>query len=188
MPQSSDFEIALNLCEQDADKLDCVPACIKTVLDHVHPENGVSKEEIMKMVGTSKNAFGTRLSNFVNLNRKLLKRKIPFAFETPDKYESQITKWEKIVEEAANGFPPICFVNRETLKGNNREDYNSHAIIIVGKLGENIKYRDPLILVQNDKGIQIATPQKFNNAWSDTGRSVIFIRKADKQTVLDHER
>lgn len=179
------FKINITLCEQNPNKEDCVPACIKSVLDTCYPKNKIAKEEITKMVNTSKNKYGTELSKFKNLNRYLLKKRVPFKFETPDKVEVRGLSWTDIITPVYQKLPTICTVNRDLLEGKRKGVYKPHAIILAGKDGDSIKYFDPLILTKNDIKMKSITHYRFMEAWASTYKGAIFIKKTNQTKLID---
>jgi len=105
------FEIDIKLCEQDLAKNDCVPACIKSVLDTCYSENNISKEEIGKLLGHSTRqgtALGPQLGKLKNLNRQLRTNHVPFEFKTSDKYEVRNHELNDVLRPTSKGLPAIC--------------------------------------------------------------------------------
>lgn len=177
------FKIDIKICPQNPEKKDCVPACIKSVLDTCYDKNDINKEEICKLMETSKNRFGTTLGNLSNLNKVLLKKAIPYQFERPDKYEIHAIEIDTLLREASIGHPVICLVNRESLLDRDRGDYNSHAIILSGKVDDKLIYADPLILSATDNCLKTVTAHKFNVAWRNAYKEAIFIKKSEQMIL-----
>jgi len=170
-----DFNIRVKLFNQNPDKLDCVPACIKSVIDTAEPDNIIEIESVCKMMQTSKNRLGTQLKNLKNLNRFLEKKSVHLKFYVPEKHELSPLRIPALVKEVKDTqLPVICSVNSLALADKRCNIINPHAILLSGSQDgmHKIKYYDPLL-----EGVQESTTPRFIKSWSDVGKGVIFVKK-----------